>query len=118
MRATTGRVSLSKTGRARMLFSVNVGELIQHLLAQHDGVLVRSSFVVDSRSCFRSSSFSGGALVLTRNASLAESSIDILPWRSPLKSHFQKLLEDPQRVGLSSTRSRAARHAAVGHELP
>src|SRR5215471_7025124 len=54
-----------------------------------------------------------------RTATLVESPIDILLWEIPLNSHFAAPARaDGQPIKCSAPpRSRAARHAAVDHEL-
>ncbi len=54
---------------------------------------------------------------LASSATLAESSIDILLWNFPLKSHFADAAEaQPQALQFSPARSRATRHAALDRQ--
>src|SRR5215472_6430768 len=123
MRATTGRLSVSTTGRARTLFSVSFWKLIHTSPAERASR--RHSCTRHLRRRPAARAFGRGlcsasdALLLARSATLAESSIDILLWEIPLNSHFAAPARaDAQpKVSIQLHRGlRAARHAAVDHE--
>jgi hypothetical protein len=115
---TGGReaAALAVRRRVRWLLQTDVAPSFRRLLGSLPPNM-RSGRQPDTPSLGRSG-FGALAPRYASIASLAESSIDILLWTIPLKSHFADAAQPILRPSSSApARSCAARHAAVNHEL-